>query len=105
MTAGGAQDMAEELDDAFYERADAHIHLSNDQLDGASRDMVNASMLFAAARFSAWVSASGHASGAAMEQNREQTIDYFMTGFRQMLEANLDAYIKNFDAYMKPGSE
>lgn len=94
--------MAEQLDDAFYKRADAHIHLSNDQLDEASREAVNASMLFASARFCAWMSASGFASGEAMASKREESVDYFVAGFRQMLEGNLDAYIKNFDAYMKP---
>ena len=95
--------MVQQLDDAFYERADAHIHLSNDQAGaGVSRDMVNASMLFAAARFSAFTSASGFASGEAMAAKRDETIEYFVTGFRQMLEGNLDAYINNFDAYMRP---
>jgi hypothetical protein len=94
--------MTDQLDDAFYARADAHIHLSNDQVEEVSRDMVNASMLFAAARFSAFTSASGFASGEAMASKRDETIEYFVSGFRQMLEGNLDTYIKNFDAYMKP---
>lgn len=97
--------MAEQLDDAFYNRADAHIHLANDQADEASHEMVNASLLFAAARFSAFTSARGFSSGQAMGSKRDETIEYFVAGFRQMLEGNLDAYIKNFDAYMKPGSE
>lgn len=95
--------MAEQLDDAFYARADAHIHLSNDQAgEGVSHEMVNASMLFAAARFSAFTSARGFESGAAMQAKRDETVEYFVSGFRQMLEGNLDAYIKNFDAYMRP---
>lgn len=95
--------MADPFDDAFYQRADAHINLSNDQLDGASsREMVNASMLFASARFCAWLSAGGHASGEAMAAKRDETVEYFVAGFRQMLEGNLDAYIRNFDAYMRP---
>ncbi|MDP3740553.1 MAG: DUF3144 domain-containing protein [Hyphomonadaceae bacterium] len=93
--------MADQLDDKFYERADAHIHLSNDQLDGADGQMVNASMIFATARFNAWMSASGFDSGEAMAAKREETIEYFVSGYRQMLEGNIDAYIKNFDAYMK----
>ena len=91
---------AGQLDDKFYERADAHIHLANDQVEEATHQMVNASMLFAAARFSAFVSARGFTSGAAMEAKRAETIEYFVTGFRQMLEGNLDAYIKNFEAYV-----
>jgi hypothetical protein len=94
--------MADQLDDAFYQRADAHIHLANDQAGEAPHEMVNASLLFAAARFSAFTSARDFASGESMAAQRQETIDYFVAGFRQMLEGNLDAYIKNFDAYMKP---
>jgi hypothetical protein len=64
--------------------------------------MVNASMLFASARFCAWMSAGGFKDGEAMEAKRDETVEYFVAGFRQMLEGNMDAYIRNFDAYMKP---
>lgn len=97
--------MANQPDDKFYDRADAHIHLSNDQLKDASREMVNASMLFAAARFSAWISATGFDSSEAMAAKRQETAEYFIDGFRQMLEGNLDAYIRNFDDYMRPKGE
>ena len=93
--------MSDQPDDAFYQRADAHIHLSNDQLKEASREAVNASMLFAAARFSAFISAGGFASGEAMAAKKDETVDYFVAGFRQMLEANLDAYIRNFGSYVQ----
>lgn len=93
--------MAEPFDDAFYKRADAHIHLSNEQAQEASQEMVNASMLFASARFCAFLSARGFSSGEAMAAKRDETLEYFVEGFRQMLEGNLDAYIRNFDAYMK----
>jgi hypothetical protein len=93
--------MADQLDDKFYERADAHIHLSNDQLSGMSAGKVSASMMYATARFNAWISASGFGSGAEMAAKRDETVDYFVTGYRQMLEANLDEYIKSFDGYMK----
>ncbi len=97
--------MADAFDDAFYARADAHINLSNEQLDGtAPREMVNASMLFASARFCAWLSAGGYTSGEAMGAKKQEIADYFVEGFRQMLEGNLDAYINNFDAYTKPQS-
>jgi hypothetical protein len=35
-----------------------------------------------------------------MSEAKEETIDYFMTEYRRMLEANIDDYIKNFDLYM-----
>ncbi|WP_337185434.1 DUF3144 domain-containing protein [Phenylobacterium sp.] len=93
--------MSDFFDDAFYKRAEAHINLSNDQLDHAPREGVYASMMFSTARFCAWASASGFVSGESMKAKREETVEFFMNGFRQMLEGNLDAYIANFDDYMK----
>ncbi len=92
--------MAELFDDAFYQRADAHIALANEETEAASHEAVNASMMFASARFCAFLSARGFASGEAMGAKRDETIEYFVAGFRQMLEGNLDAYIRNFEAYM-----
>ena len=92
--------MADIFDDAFYKRADAHIALANEEVAEVSHEMVNASMMFASARFSAFLSARGFKSGEAMAAQRDETVEYFVAGFRQMLEGNLDAYIKNFDAYM-----
>ena len=94
-----------QLDDKFYDRADAHIHLANDQTDKVRHELVNASLMFASARFSAFVSARGFASGEAMQAKRAETIEYFVAGFRQMLEGNLDAYIKNFEAYVHESKE
>jgi hypothetical protein len=100
--------MATQFDEHFYARADAHIHLSNDQKNdpkvGAAPEMVNASMMFASARFCAWLSATGFGSGTAMGEGKKEISDYFVEGFRQMLDAHLDDYVRNFDAFMKPQS-
>jgi hypothetical protein len=87
-------------DPKFFERADAHIQLSNTQLTGASRGEVNASMMFGMARYNAWVAAFGYESAAVMTEKRAETIDYFCDQFRIMLEDNYDDYMKNFDRYM-----
>lgn len=94
--------MSDEVDDKFYDRADAHIHLSNSQRDDISRGKVSASMMYATARFNAWVSACGPDSGDEMAAKKDEVVDYFVTQYRSMLEENLDDYIKNFDSYMKP---
>ena len=85
-----------ETDPKFYERADAHIHLANDQIGEITRGKVSASMLYATARFNAWVSACGFASGNEMAKARGETIDYFVAEYRKMLEENLDDYIAHF---------
>jgi hypothetical protein len=94
--------MSEDVDEKFYERADAHIHLSNEQMQSIRRGKVSASMLYAAARFNSWVSACGFSSAREMAEERDKTVEYFTTEYRKMLEENWDDYIANFDRYMKP---
>lgn len=92
-----------DVDKGFYDRADAHIHLSNDQIsEDVTRGKVSASMMYANARFSAWVSAIPCQSGEEMMQDREKAVGYFVEQFRIMLEENYDDYATNFDRYMRP---
>jgi Protein of unknown function (DUF3144) len=93
--------MAQDIDDKFFERADAHIHLSNEQLEQISRGKVSASMMYATARFNSWVSACGCKSSEEMQADRDETVEYFTVQFRKMLEENLDDYINNFESYMQ----
>ena len=92
-----------EQDREFYDRADAHIDLSNDQVPKAGSGKVCASMIYATARFSSWLAARGFSSGAEMKESRQKTIDYFLSEYRKMLEENMDDYIDNFDTYMQKG--
>ena len=94
-------DESKEVDDHFYDRADAHIHLSNTQCADISRGKVSASMLYAAARFNAWNSACSAGSQSQMQDEREQIIGYYVTQFRAMLAENLDDYIQNYASYMQ----
>ena len=95
------------VDDEFYNRADAHINLSNSQILGQNeRGKVSASMMYATSRFNAWVSACGWHNGSELAEAKEDTIEYFVTEYRKMLEANLDDYIENFESYMRlPGND
>lgn len=92
--------MPKDADKAFYERANAHINLSNDQLQQDIHGKVSASMMFAAARFSTSLTASGYTSSAEMAAHRNANIDYFVREFRLALEENMDDYIQNFEPYM-----
>lgn len=94
--------MKDDIDDKFYDRADAHIHLSNSQRDDTTSGKVSASMMYATARFNAWVSACGPESGDELAGQKDEVIGYFVKEYRAMLEENLDDYIRNFDRYMKP---
>ncbi len=92
--------MSEEVDETFYQRADAHIRLSNDQLNGVSSGKVSASMMYSLARFNAWLSARGVQNPEQMREARDGMIEYFVGQYKQMLEHNLDDYIENFDRYV-----
>lgn len=90
---------AQNLDPKFYDRADAHINLSNDQLKDINPGKVSASMMSATARFNAYVSWIGFDQAADMAKAREETVKYFVEQYQIMLEENLDDYIHNFDQY------
>lgn len=93
--------MPDATDQAFYDRADAHIELSNEQLKAFENlGQVSASMMFGTTRFNAWVSARSFKSGEEMAQAREAMLKYFCDQYRLMLEDNLDDHINNFSQYM-----
>jgi hypothetical protein len=90
------------VDDKFYERADAHIHLSNDQLEYIDRGRASASMMYATARFNAWVSARGCRTKEELAASRDEMINYFLNEYRLMLEENFDDYVEHYANYMTP---
>ncbi len=91
--------MIQDVDDKFYDRADEHIRLSNDQLKSIGPGKVSASMMYSLSRFNAWNSARGFENAEQMAADRQMTLDYYMNEYRQMLEENLDDYIENFSKY------
>jgi len=94
--------LPEAVDEAFYKRADAHIHLANAQLAEVGRGKVSASFMYAVARFNAWISACGFESADEMQVSRDEAVEYFVNEYRQMLSQNLDDYIANFESYLRP---
>lgn len=93
--------MAEPPDEQFFNRADAHINLSNTHLRDTAPGKTSASMMYAAARFNAWVTALGFSSGEEMAEKKEEVLQYFTEQYQLMLSDNLDDYISKFDTYMK----
>ncbi|MCO7612943.1 DUF3144 domain-containing protein [Pseudomonas chlororaphis] len=92
--------MANEPDQDFYNRADAIIELTNSHIADSSRGKASASLMYANARFSAWVSACGCRNVEELVAARQQAVDYFVEEFRLMLEENLTDYVENFSLYM-----
>lgn len=92
--------MTTNADDDFYNRADAHIHIANEQIEKVDRGKVSASMMYATARFNAWISACKADSGDDLFEGKEKIIEYFVDQYRDMLAENLDDYARNFDKYL-----
>lgn len=92
--------MTMETDDDFYNRADTHIHIANDQIKNVGRGKVSASLMYATARFNSWISACKAESGDDLLEGKAVIIEYFVKQYREMLAENLDDYARNFDKYM-----
>lgn len=90
-----------QLDEKFFERADAHIALANGHINQQVQPgLVSNSLMFAAARFNAWISAAGFQSGEEMIEKKRELLDYFVGQYASMLEENLEDYAANYDHYM-----
>lgn len=93
--------MAQATDQAFYDRADAHIELANQQIEKLEDlGKVSASLTFAASRFNACMTARSFKSAQEMAAAREELLKYFCEQYRMMLEDNLDEHIQHFDRYV-----
>ena len=87
---------------AFYKRADAVIELANSQLSTTSHSgQVGASLLYAAARYSASVASIGFVKGDDLRKEKEEIIEFYTKQYRQMLSDNIDDYAQNFDKYVQ----
>ncbi|WP_019673106.1 DUF3144 domain-containing protein [Psychrobacter lutiphocae] len=88
--------------EAFYKRADAIIELANSQLSPQSHSgQVGASLLYAAARYTASVASIGFVKGSDLAKEKEDIIEFYAKQYRQMLSDNLDDYAENFDKYVQ----
>jgi PPE-repeat protein len=94
-----------ETDHEFYDRAQEHLRIANEQLGDVSRGQVSASMMYACARFNAWLSASDRQSASELRSAYGETIEYFVAQYRKMLVKNLDDFVANFGAYRQPPAD
>lgn len=85
----------------FYQRADAIIGLANSQLgEDAHSGQVGASLLYAAARYSASVASIGFVKGDDFAKEKDDIVEFYVKQYRQMLSDNLTDYAQNFDQYI-----
>ena len=89
------------LDDDFFKRADEHINIANNHINNKVEPrFVSGSLMFASARFNAWISASGFKNGEELKARKKDLLDYFVKQYESMLDENIDNYADNYDLYM-----
>ncbi|GAB6140347.1 hypothetical protein JCM14076_10760 [Methylosoma difficile] len=91
---------AENVNEQFLHRADAHIALANEQLKTVARESVCASFMFGVARFNIWTHACDMQSSEKLAATRNEAIAFFADQYRAMLEQHMEDYVINFDKYM-----
>ena len=79
------------------------IHLADKQCEVIGKGKVSASLMYATARFGAWLTASGFSSSVEMKAAKNEAVEFLLHQYRAMLEEDLAEYIENFDSYMKHG--
>ncbi|MFA9500883.1 DUF3144 domain-containing protein [Mannheimia sp. E30BD] len=90
-----------QIDPTFYQRADGFINIANAHLQNIAPNQVSNAMLFGCARFNAYVAASKAEYKQQLVDSREEVIQYFVEQYKEMLAANLDEYIQNFERYIE----
>jgi hypothetical protein len=91
-----------ERDETFYKRADEHIALANSHINTQQTKPVDAndSLLYATARFNAWIVAASFTNPEEMKADKANAIAYFTDAYKTMLEEHFDDYVTNYHTYM-----
>lgn len=84
-------------DKYFWDRADEIIHLANKQCDSASNGNVSSSLLYAAARFNAFIVATSAKDSEELKKDKEEAVKYFTEQYKRMLVENIDDHIKSYE--------
>ena len=87
-----------EKDKQFWERADEIIALANTQCDKTANAQVSTSLMFATARFNAFLAASTSKDLNQFKVEKEEAIKYFTQQYAKALTENMDEYIKNYES-------
>ncbi len=89
----------EETDKEFWKRADKFIDTANKLSVDTAIGPVSSSLLYAAARFNAFIVYSNAENAEQMKQDKDAAVEYFSDQYKNMLEENLDDHIQNFEQY------
>ena len=88
-------------DKDFFNRADDIINLANSQCDKFAIGKVSSSLLFAAARFNAFIVASSAKDLEELKKDKTEAVKYFKEQYEKVFIENIDEYIKNYEKNIK----
>ena len=83
----------EEPDDEFWDLADGFIDLANAHMDKVGADKVSSALLYAAARFNAFIVASQE--DLDIENEKDGAVQFFSKQYRKVFTESLEDYEKN----------
>lgn len=83
-------------DNEFYALADKFIDLANTECEDKDPSFIASTMLFATARFSAFVVASQAQDKESYESEHERAAEFFTNEFDRMLKQNMKEYTSAF---------
>ena len=84
----------------FRKLADQFINLANDLYEKPGNGRVGYALMYAAARFNAFIVASTAGHRGALADEKEAATEYFSGQYRKMLGENLADYEANYDRYL-----
>lgn len=87
----------------FRRVADTFIDRANEHLNTVPKENVGMSLLFAAARFNAFVVATHSKSAEKYEADRAKAVEFFTEQYLRMLEENLDDYRRIYEQQTPTG--
>lgn len=90
----------DELDKQFWHRADQFINLANEQSQETPPGDVSSSLLFAAARYNAFIAAATANNIEELKKNKEEAVRYFSNQYYEMFVENLEDWIKNYEKHI-----
>jgi hypothetical protein len=92
-----AKKKQEEANVNFIKLADVFIAQANTECKNIDHQLVNASLLYASARFSSFITASMSESKEKFEENVDDAIKFYTEEFNKMLKEHMAQYSFVFD--------
>ena len=91
-----AQKGRDDEEQVFWDLVDKFVVVANESSDEVATSTVSSAMLYACARFNAFIASAEAQSADQLKTQRSGAMDFFTGQYKGMLGENLDDYIDNF---------